>query len=90
MSQPLQPHIACLYSWQMMSRQRNYRIIYRTIFLAEGGVLNTTLYTGQQWDAPNGWAPMQWITYKGLKNYEHFLAKVNKATMVKNRRKKIL
>ena len=27
--------------------------------------------TGQQWDAPNGWAPLQWIAYKGLKNYGH-------------------
>ncbi|MEO6133056.1 MAG: trehalase family glycosidase, partial [Saprospiraceae bacterium] len=26
-------------------------------------------YTGQQWDAPNGWAPLQWITYEGLKKY---------------------
>ena len=25
--------------------------------------------TGEQWDYPNGWAPLQWITYKGLKNY---------------------
>ena len=25
--------------------------------------------TGQQWDAPNGWAPLQWMAYKGLKNY---------------------
>ena len=23
----------------------------------------------RQWDYPNGWAPLQWITYKGLKNY---------------------
>ncbi|HKO80554.1 MAG TPA: trehalase family glycosidase, partial [Chitinophagaceae bacterium] len=22
-----------------------------------------------QWDAPNGWAPLQWITIKGLENY---------------------
>ena len=27
--------------------------------------------TGQQWDAPNGWAPLQWITYRGLLNYGH-------------------
>jgi alpha,alpha-trehalase len=26
--------------------------------------------TDQQWDAPNGWAPLQWMTYKGLKNYQ--------------------
>ncbi|WP_317171137.1 trehalase family glycosidase [Croceivirga sp. JEA036] len=27
--------------------------------------------SGQQWDAPNGWAPLQWMTYVGLKNYGH-------------------
>lgn len=38
-------------------------------FLKTGGVLTTLAFTGQQWDAPNGWAPLQWIAYKGLKNY---------------------
>jgi alpha,alpha-trehalase len=38
-------------------------------FLKAGGVISTTLTTAQQWDAPNGWAPLQWITIKGLKNY---------------------
>ena len=36
-----------------------------------GGVVTTLETTGQQWDAPNGWAPLQWITIIGLKNYEH-------------------
>ena len=38
-------------------------------FLKNGGVLTTLNFTGQQWDAPNGWAPLQWITIKGLRNY---------------------
>jgi len=38
-------------------------------FLEPGGVNTTTNYTGQQWDSPNGWAPLQWITIKGLRNY---------------------
>lgn len=25
--------------------------------------------SGQQWDAPNGWAPLQWIACKGFLNY---------------------
>lgn len=37
--------------------------------LAEGGILTTPNDTGQQWDKPNGWAPLQWIAYKGLTNY---------------------
>ena len=40
-------------------------------FLKEGGVITTTQTTGQQWDAPNGWAPLQWMTYVGLKHYGH-------------------
>jgi len=38
-------------------------------FLFPGGFPSTLVLTGQQWDAPNGWAPLQWISYKGLKNY---------------------
>jgi alpha,alpha-trehalase len=38
-------------------------------FLKFGGLTTTLSSTGQQWDAPNGWAPLQWITYKGLLNY---------------------
>ncbi len=38
-------------------------------FLKPGGVVTTLINTGQQWDAPNGWAPLQWMTVKGLDNY---------------------
>lgn len=38
-------------------------------FLKPGGVVTTLYQTGQQWDAPNGWAPLQWVTYKALQNY---------------------
>ncbi len=38
-------------------------------FLKIGGLLTTTSESGQQWDAPNGWAPLQWMAYVGLKNY---------------------
>lgn len=40
-------------------------------FLKDGGLVTTTLHTGQQWDSPNGWAPLQWIAYKGLRFYQH-------------------
>ncbi len=45
--------------------------IIRHDFLKPGGLTTTLLDTGQQWDAPNGWAPLQWIAYVGLKNYGH-------------------
>ena len=38
-------------------------------FIKDGGVVTTLKSTGQQWDAPNGWAPLQWLTAKGLDNY---------------------
>ena len=45
-------------------------------FLKDGGVVTSLLETGQQWDSPNGWAPLQWITIIGLENYGyHELAK---------------
>ena len=37
--------------------------------LAAGGILTTTEASGQQWDKPNGWAPLQWIASKGLVHY---------------------
>lgn len=39
-------------------------------FLQQGGLVTTLVDTDQQWDAPNGWAPLQWLAYKGLKNYQ--------------------
>lgn len=34
--------------------------------LKDGGVTTTANTTGEQWDAPNGWAPLQWMTIWGL------------------------
>jgi alpha,alpha-trehalase len=41
------------------------------MFLKEGGLVTTPVNSGQQWDAPNGWAPLQWIAIKGLRRYGH-------------------
>jgi alpha,alpha-trehalase len=38
--------------------------------LRAGGIVTTTLTTGQQWDSPNGWAPLQWIAVSGLRDYD--------------------
>jgi len=38
-------------------------------FLQAGGWVTTLHKTGQQWDWPNGWAPLQWIVYQSLMNY---------------------
>jgi alpha,alpha-trehalase len=34
-----------------------------------GGLATTLVRSGQQWDAPNGWAPLQWVASVGLRNY---------------------
>ena len=50
--------------------------VFKNNLLKPGGVATTNNKTGQQWDAPNGWAPLQWVAVKGLMNYgENELAK---------------
>ena len=39
--------------------------------LKAGGITTTTVKSGQQWDSPNGWAPLQWVAAAGLQNYDH-------------------
>lgn len=40
-------------------------------FLRKGGLVCTLVETGQQWDAPNGWPPLQWVAIRGLREYGH-------------------
>lgn len=37
--------------------------------LQPGGIVTTALKTGQQWDSPNGWAPLQYFAAQGLSCY---------------------
>ena len=39
--------------------------------LAPHGLRTTLVASGQQWDAPNGWAPLQWFAVSGLRRYGH-------------------
>ncbi len=41
----------------------------RAHLLKEGGLLTTDVATDQQWDAPKGWAPLQWVGYKAALQY---------------------
>src|SRR5579863_1655985 len=36
-----------------------------------GGLQTSTIQSGDQWDAPFGWAPLQWIAVQGLRRYGH-------------------
>jgi alpha,alpha-trehalase len=40
-----------------------------TNFLKDGGLLTTLNRSGQQWDAPNAWAPLQYVAVQGLYRY---------------------
>lgn len=44
-------------------------LVVREHLLRQGGMITTTNVSGQQWDAPNGWAPLQWVAVEGLRNY---------------------
>ncbi|EMM0380313.1 alpha,alpha-trehalase [Pluralibacter gergoviae] len=41
----------------------------RTRLLTPGGILATEYDSGEQWDFPNGWAPLQWMAVQGFKLY---------------------
>ena len=38
--------------------------------LEQGGIVTTNISSGQQWDAPTGWPPLQWIAVSGLRRYD--------------------
>ena len=55
-----------------LATERQAKMIAQTVrdrLLLPGGVVTTLVSSGQQWDHPNGWAPLQWVTVIGLRNY---------------------
>jgi alpha,alpha-trehalase len=40
-----------------------------TRLLEAGGLGTSQRFTGEQWDQPNGWAPLQWMAVRGLADY---------------------
>ncbi len=57
-------------------RARSTANAVRAQLLRPGGLVTTPVDSGQQWDAPNVWAPLQWIAVDGLRRYdEHALAR---------------
>ena len=62
---PLFTHVATVEQAELVAKR-----IERD-FLKTGGLVATLEQTAQQWDAPNGWAPLHWVVIKGLQNYGH-------------------
>jgi len=56
----------------LASREQAHRIaeVIRTRLLDAGGIATTEVYSDQQWDRPNGWAPLQWLAMRGLARYD--------------------
>jgi alpha,alpha-trehalase len=56
-------------------------------FLDAGGLTTTLAATGQQWDKPNGWAPLHWVAIQGLRQYGfHELATTIRDRWLQNNR----
>jgi alpha,alpha-trehalase len=69
---PTQSLAACLPLFtQIASKEQAKHIAHKleNSFLMEGGLVTTLNESAQQWDAPNGWAPLQWFAVVGLMNY---------------------
>jgi len=49
---------------------RRVATVVKADLLRGGGIVTTLLQSGQQWDAPNGWAPLQWIAIEGFRHYQ--------------------
>lgn len=67
------PSLAMLYPLYsgMASPEQGARVLdyVEKNFLKPGGLVTTNFNTGQQWDAPNGWAPLQWIGFQAMLSY---------------------
>lgn len=59
---------------QCASDQQAHKVaeVVEKRLLAERGIATTEVTdSGQQWDKPNGWAPLHWMAVEGLNNYHH-------------------
>ena len=57
-----------------MADEREAAASARTVerrLLAPGGMATTEVFSDQQWDRPNGWAPLQWMAAQGFRRYGH-------------------
>lgn len=59
--------------WAGLASPEQARRVLANLKLLEapGGVLTSTRETGNQWDAPFGWGPLQIIAVDGLRRYGH-------------------
>ncbi len=65
---PLFVHLATAEQAQRVSQALRQRL------LRDGGIGTSENRSGEQWDEPNGWAPLQWLAIGGLRHYDDPLA----------------
>jgi len=51
------------------AQARDVAASVRSRLLRPGGLATTEVSSGQQWDEPNGWAPLQYLAVTGLRRY---------------------
>ncbi|PHI18554.1 trehalase [Lewinellaceae bacterium SD302] len=74
-----------------VASENHAEVAFKTLedkFLAPGGVRSTLVESGQQWDAPNGWPPLQYLTIGGLRKYKsnELAAEIEKRWLANNER----
>jgi alpha,alpha-trehalase len=67
------------------------KVVFATTknLLKPGGIVSSTQSVGQQWDAPNGWAPQQWMAIVGLEKIGQTTLAKDVATRWTNLNKKV-
>ena len=56
-------------STTMLAKSKSAKVFIEKYLLKDGGIVSTPNNNGEQWDAPNGWAPQQWMAIEGLERY---------------------
>jgi alpha,alpha-trehalase len=51
---------------ELITKGTKAAAVVKRDLLKPGGIVTSINQTGQQWDAPNGWAPLQWMTIVGF------------------------
>jgi alpha,alpha-trehalase len=59
--------------WAGLATPEQARAVVASLktFERPGGVVTSDRETGMQWDAPFGWAPVQWFAVEGLRRYHY-------------------
>lgn len=68
--------------WAGIASSEQARRVVQNLSALEsaGGLLTSAYFTGNQWDAPFGWAPLHYFAVKGLARYGHHKAAQRLAT----------